>query len=208
MRYTFKDKRYVPRSKLRMPQVHGVKRMLYGLIQTNLSGDKAPETIVLDDDYHLRVYSPEGRLLVKSDDYFGHDPRSIHVGAVEDITILPPSEGTKILGHNPGESVRFKGRLELFKKGENRYLLLPVNHKAGGELFPGFVSIENGSLAILSITREGVEKVFETKKQRGYLAGLHSFPAQEGQPEQILVVTVEEKTENGRDRSMIASYAW
>ena len=206
MRYTFKGNRYVPRSKLRLPQIHGAKRMLYGLTQTNLSGDKAPETIMLDDDFHLRVYSPEGRLLVKSDDYFGRDPRSIRVGVVEDISIMAPPEGATLI--NQSESVGFKGRLELIKQGENRYLLLPVNHAAGGELFPGFGSVENSSLAILSITREGMKKVFETQKQSGYLAGLHSFPAQEGQPEQVLVVTVEEKTKNGGDRSLISAYAW
>ena len=75
-------------------------------------------------------------------------------------------------------------------------------------MFPGFGSVKNSSLAILGITGEGMEKVFETRKQRGYLAALHSFPAQEGQPEQVLVVTVEEKVENGRDRSAIFSYAW
>ena len=119
---------------------------------------------------------------------------------------MAPPEGATLI--NQSEPVGFKGRLELVKQGESRYLLLPVNHTEGGKLFPGFASVENGSLAILSITREGLAKVFETQKQRGYLAGLHSFPAQEGQPEQILVVTVEEKVEGGRDRSMISSYAW
>ena len=207
MRYTFRDNQYVPKSRLRIPKIDGAGHsMLYGLTRANLQGDKAPETIVLDDDFHLRVYSPEGRLLVRSDDYFGHDPRSIRVGVVEDISILAPPAGATLI--NQSEPVGFKGRLELVKQGENRYLLLPVNHKTGGELLPGFASVENSSLAILSITREGFAKVFETKKQRGYLAGLHSFPAQEGHPEQILVVTVEEKTKNGGDRSMISSYTW
>jgi len=212
MRYVFKGDRYVPKSRLRVPQIHGAERMLYGLTRANLEGDKTPETIMLDGDYHLRVYSPEGRLLVKSDDYFGRDPRTISVGVVEDISIMGPAEGATVIKDlttvNQGEPVYFKGRLELIKQGENRYLLLPVNHSAGGELFPGFGSVENSSLAILSITREGMKKVFETQKQSGYLAGLHSFPAQEGQPEQVLVVTVEEKTKNGGDRSLISAYAW
>ena len=206
MRFTFKGNRYVPRSKLGVPQIHGMEFTLYGLTQANLGGDKAPETIVLDDDAHLRMYSLEGRLLVRSDDYFGHDPRSIRVGVVEDITIMAPSDGATTFSQSA--AVGFKGRLELLKQGENRYLLLPVNHKPGGGLFPGLASVENSSVAILSITQEGLQKVFETQKQRGYLAGLHSFPAQNGQPEQILAVTVEEKTENGGDRSVIASYVW
>jgi hypothetical protein len=206
MRYTFKGNQYAPRSQLRVPTVDGTKPMLYGLTRANLKDDKAPETIMLDDDFHLRVYSHEGRLLVKSDDYFGRDPRSIRVGVVEDISIMAPPEGATLI--NQSEPVGFKGRLELIKQGESRYLLLPLNHTAGGKLFPGFASVENSSLAILSIAREGLAKVFETRKQRGYLAGLHSFPAQNGQPEQILVVTVEEKAEGGRDRSIISSYAW
>ena len=119
---------------------------------------------------------------------------------------MAPPEGALLI--NQSEPVGFKGRLELLKKGGNRYLLLPMNHKTGGELLPGLASVESSSLAILSITQEGLEKVFETKKQRGYLAGLHSFPAQEGQPEQILVVSVEEKVEDGGNRSIISSYAW
>jgi hypothetical protein len=206
MRYTFRGNRYAPRSQLRVPTVDGTKPMLYGLTRANLKDDKAPETIMLDDDFHLRVYSHEGRLLVKSDDYFGRDPRSIRVGVVEDISIMAPPEGATLI--NQSKPVGFKGRLELIQQGESRYLLLPLNHTAGGKLFPGVASVENSSLAILSITREGLAKVFETRKQRGYLAGLHSFPAQNGQPEQILVVTVEEKAEDGGDRSVISSYAW
>ena len=33
----------------------------------------------------MRVYSQNGDLIVKSDEYFGHDPRLIDVGVVEDI---------------------------------------------------------------------------------------------------------------------------
>ena len=49
------------------------------MTQQDLNGNGSPETIVLDNEYHLIVYSQNARLVVKSNDYYGHDPRLIDV---------------------------------------------------------------------------------------------------------------------------------
>ncbi|KMP11513.1 hypothetical protein UZ36_04260 [Candidatus Nitromaritima sp. SCGC AAA799-C22] len=197
-RIFYKKGKYAEGRELKLPPMHGSETILYGLTQADLNGDKTPETIMLDNNYHLRVYSASGRVLVKSDYYYGHDPRLIEVGIKEDITGIV----------RQGEPVRFKGRLAFVKRGKERFLLLPVNHKLGGALLSGLVVVENSSLAFLSLSREGFEKVFETKKQRGYLAAYHFVPAEGNQPDRVHVATVEEDGQGGKDLSTIYTYFW
>ncbi|MCH8157250.1 MAG: VCBS repeat-containing protein [Nitrospinae bacterium] len=194
----YKNGRYLKGPKLKLPSIYGLHFILYGLTQVDLNGDRTPETIMLDNDYHLRVYSASGRVLVQSDDYYGHDPRMIDVGVQEDIAGIV----------RQGEPVRFKGRLELVRKDKDRYLILPVNHKVGGSFLSRTVIVKNSSLAFLSISREGFEKVFETKGQRGYLAAFHFVSAQGDQPGRVHVATVEEGGFGGRDVSTIYTYSW
>ncbi len=60
--------------------------ILYGLAFGHIRPTTSKETIFLDNDYKLRVYSSGGRLLVSSDEYFGHDPRMIEVG-IHDVVL-------------------------------------------------------------------------------------------------------------------------
>ncbi len=76
---TFKNGKYRQGRELNTPEIYGTHFILYGLTQQDLNRDGKPETIVLDNGYHLRVYSENGRLIVKSNDYYGHDPRLIDV---------------------------------------------------------------------------------------------------------------------------------
>ena len=80
----FKNSRYFQGSKLNTPDIYGIHYILYGLTQANLDGCRIKETVILDNNYHLRVYSPNGKVLVKSDVYYGHDPRFIEVGVVDE----------------------------------------------------------------------------------------------------------------------------
>ena len=80
----FKNRRYIQGSKLNTPDIYGTHFILYGLTQANLGGNKVKETVILDNNYHLRVYSPNGKVIVKSDAYYGHDPRLIEVGVVDE----------------------------------------------------------------------------------------------------------------------------
>ncbi|NIQ01641.1 MAG: hypothetical protein GWN10_13700 [Nitrospinaceae bacterium] len=160
--------------------------------------DGVVDTIVLDKEYHLRVYSGSGRLLVKSNDYYGHDPRLIDVGVKEDI------EGIV----QQGEPVPFKGRLLFVTKGEDRFLFLPKNHRIGGSLLARMVLVEDSSLVILGISREGFEKLFETKKQRGYLAAYQVMDLPENQKKRVHMATVEEGGLTGRTISTVYTYEW
>ena len=137
--------------------------ILYGLALGRITPSNSKQTIFLDNNYHLRVYSPGGRLLVSSNEYFGHDPRIIEVGLKDQV------DGTFIDYPDAPQPIRFKGKLQLIQHSAQKFLLVPKNHRTGSFLSK-LVIVKNSSLVILGITPEGFEKAYETKKQRGYLA--------------------------------------
>ncbi len=140
---------------------------VYGLAQGRITPSKSKETIFLDNNYHLRVYSPGGRLLVSSNEYFGHDPRLIEVG-LKDVV-----DGTFIDYPSAPQPIHFKGKLQLIQHNAQKFLLVPKNHRTGSFLSK-LVIVKNSSLVILRITPEGLEKAYETKKQRGYMAAFQA----------------------------------
>ncbi|MBC8282310.1 MAG: VCBS repeat-containing protein [Nitrospinae bacterium] len=162
----FKNRRYIQGPKLNTPDIYEMRFILYGLTQTDLSGNKLKDTVILDDNYHLRVYSPNGKVIVKSDEYYGHDPRLVDVGVVDDI-------GT---GDTMGKPVRYKSRLQFVKNGSRRFLVLPKNYTAGNGLLDRLVIVNNSGLAILGGNREGFERIFESNKQKGYLGAFRVVP--------------------------------
>ena len=170
----FKNRRYIQGPKLNTPDLYGKYFILYGLTQANLGGNKAKETVVLDNNYHLRVYSPNGKVLVKSDAYYGHDPRLIEVGVVDEELGNVTNGGGETVGRE--DPVRYKGRLQFVKNGGRRFLVLPRNYPVGGGLVQNLVIVNNSGLVILGVNREGFEKVFESNKQKGFLAAFRVVP--------------------------------
>tara|TARA_B100000686_G_scaffold295066_1_gene325688 strand:+ start:388 stop:2259 length:1872 start_codon:yes stop_codon:yes gene_type:complete len=169
----FKNRRYMQGRKINSPDIHGTHFILYGLTQADLRGNKKKDTVILDNQYHLRVYSPNGKTIVKSDEYYGHDPRLIDVGVVEEgLGNLTP--GTTNAGR--GQPVRYKGRLQFVKNGRRRFLVLPKNYSVGGGLLEGLVIVENSGIAILSLNREGFERFYESNKQKGFLTAFKVVP--------------------------------
>jgi hypothetical protein len=162
----FKNRRYILGRKINTPDIYDLNFILYGLTQTDLSGNKKKDTVILDDEYHLRVYSSKGKVVVKSDEYYGHDPRMVDVGVVDDI-------GT---GDMLGKPVRYKGRLQFVKNGRRRFLILPKNYTAGNGLLSRLVIVNNSGLAFLGVNREGFERAFESSKQKGYLGAFRVVP--------------------------------
>ncbi|MDC1123404.1 VCBS repeat-containing protein, partial [Nitrospinaceae bacterium] len=167
-----KRRRYILGSKLNTPDIYGKFFNLYGLTQTDLSGNKIKDTIILDDKYHLRVYSPEGRVIVKSDEYYGHDPRFIDVGVVEEFGGL--ASGSNNITR--AKAVRYKSRLQFVKNSRRRFLVLPKNYVAGNGMLDQMIIVENSGLAILGVNREGFERLFESGKQKGYLGAFRVVP--------------------------------
>lgn len=176
---------------------------LYGLALGRITPSKSKETIFLDNNYHLRVYSPGGRLLVSSNEYFGHDPRLIEVGLKEQVA------GTFIDYPDAPQPVRFKGRLQLIQHNARKFLLVPKNHRTGSFLSK-LVIVKNSSLVILGATPEGLEKVYETKKQRGYLAAFQvTDAATEGQKQIHVAHVVDHGGVFGEKKiSTIYTYTW
>ena len=102
-------------------------------------------------------------MLVKSDEYYGHDPRVMDIGLIDrwvEMSDMPSRVAP----------VHFRGRLALRKRRGRKFLLVPRNHRLGGQLLERTVLVNNSSLVILELGRGGFKKVFETRKQRGYLA--------------------------------------
>lgn len=191
----FKENGYQQGAELKLPSIYGMEFIIYGMTQTDLNANGLQDAILLDKDYHLRVYSAEGRLIIKSNDYYGHDPRMIDIGVRNDVS-----------GTSQGEPVRFRGRLQLVKANDKKFLLLPKNHMfGGGELIKTAVVV-NSNIVVLNITREGFEKVFETKKQRGYLAAYQVMSLPDKQ--QVHVATVNKEGLLGKETSIIYTYDW
>jgi len=169
----FKKRRYTQGRKINSPDIYGKSFILYGLTQVDLSGNKIKETVTLDNQYHLRVYSQNGKTLVKSDDYYGHDPRMIDVGVVDEGLGNLTGGASNV---SRGQPVRYKGRLQFVKNGGRRFLVLPKNYAAGGGLLEDLVIVDNSGIAILGVNREGFERYFESTKQKGFLTAFKVVP--------------------------------
>ena len=193
----FRGGRYIEGAELEIPSIYGRPFILYGLTQT-VSRNKKKNTIILDKDYHLRIYSPDGSLLVKSDAYYGHDPRVIDTGVKEEMGGVVQQ----------GEPVHYRGRLQFVKSGGKKFLLIPKNYRAGGKLFSKMVVVNNSSLVILEITEEGFEKVVETKKQKGYIAAYQVMDSLKAEQKKIHVVTVQKGPMVEKAKSTIFTYDW
>ena len=197
-RVLFKNGKYRQGRKLNTPDIYGTHFILYGLTQQDLNGNGITETIVLDNKYHLRVYSSNGRLVVKSSDYYGHDPRLIDVGVREDIAGVV----------RQGDPVRFKGRLQFVKVGGSRFLLLPLNHNFGGGYLDRLVMVENSGLALLRLTGEGFAKAYESSKQKGFLGTYRVIPHKKGAGAGVYVLRVDKAMWAKSVYSILSTYEW
>ena len=202
----YKRRRYILGFKLKTPDIYGKLFNLYGLTQTDLSGNKIKDTIILDDKYHLRVYSPRGRVIVKSDEYYGHDPRFIDVGVVEEFGGL--ASGSSNLTR--AKAVRYKSRLQFVKNGRRRFLVLPKNYVAGNGMLDQMVIVENSGLAILGVNREGFERLFESSKQKGYLGAFRVVPRKGNAGADVYILRTDKDYLNDRSpmTSTFSTYFW
>jgi hypothetical protein len=78
----------------------------------------------------------------------------------------------------------------------------------GGGAFARTVIVENCNLVVLGITQEGFEKVFETKKQRGYLSAYQVMDSPNSSNKQVHVATVIKAGLLGKESSIIYTYDW
>ena len=203
----FKNRRYIQGSKLNTPDIYGKYFILYGLTQANLGGNKVKETVVLDNNYHLQVYSPSGKVLVKSDAYYGHDPRLIEVGVVDEELGNVTTGGGATVGRE--DPVRYKGRLQLVKNGGRRFLVLPKNYLTGSGLLSQTIIVNNSGLVILGINREGFEKVLESNKQKGFLAAFRVLPRKDNAGVDVHILRTEKNFfSNTGGMSNFSTYFW
>jgi hypothetical protein len=193
----FKNRKYREGRKLKIPEVYGTHFILYGLAQQDVNGSGSKETIVLDNSYHLRVYSSRGRLIVKSNDYYGHDPRLIDVGVEEDVS-----------GAREGSPQRFKGRLEFAKIGRDRFLAIPLNKTLGSGILNKLVIVENSGLAFLRLTAEGFDKAFESSKQKGFMAASRVIAHKKGSGAKVYMLRVDKESMKKKVVSTFSTYNW
>ena len=196
-RVIFKKGKYRQSRKLNTPDIYGKHFILYGLTQQDINGNGTPETIVLDNAYHLRAYSASGRMLVKSNTYYGHDPRIIDVGVEEDVS------GTVL-----GTPVRLKGRLEFAKTGANKFLFIPMNKVVGNGLISRLVLVNNSGVAVLRMTGEGFEKAFESNMQKGFLASFRVIPNKKKEGAEVYMLRVDKDFFTNKTFSTISAYSF
>lgn len=194
----YQNGRYRQGPKVKIPPKYRLPFIVYGLNLTNIDSNENIETIILDKDYHLRVYSASGRLLVKSDEYFGHDPRLINIGVKEDITGVVKE----------GEPEHVRGRLLFEENGDKRFLLLPKNHRPGGIKLSKMVIVNNSNLVMLRLDKDGFVKVLETKKQKGYLAAFQVMENPIDKTKMIHIATVDAGGLLKKTISTIFTYKW
>ena len=206
-RVLFKSRRYIQGPKINTPDIYGKHFILYGLTQVDLSGNRIKDTVILDDEYHLRVYAPNGKLAVKSDEYYGHDPRLVDVGVVDE-GFGNLTTGASVIGR--GQAVRYKNRLQFVKNGGHRFLVLPKNYVAGGGLLNQLIIVENSGLAILGVNREGFERLFETSKQKGYLGAFRVVPRKGNAGADVHILRTEKDyiNESSKKTSTFSTYFW
>jgi len=198
-RMMYRKGRYRVHSKLKLPEVYGTEFILYGLTSADINGNGKRETVILDKNHKLRVYSARGRVRVQSEETYGRDPRSFDLGVRE--------EGGGVV--QEGEPVPYRGRLQFIRQGNNRYLLLPKNTSAGGSLLPGLTVDTHGSITFLQLTPEGFKKTTELKKQKGYTASYGVMQAQKDYPKSVHMATVDVGGAlSGKTVSTIYTYFW
>lgn len=183
--------KFVEGSDLALPSVTGMNFTLYGLTQATLSSSKTNITIALDNDYHLRVYSPSGRLLEKSDEYYGHDPRPMDLGIRSDL-----------IENRLKELFYYKGRLQLVLRGDKRFVFVPKNFRLGGNILSKAIYVNDCSLEVLQVNEEGLERIGELKKQRGYIA------AYQIDGSMIYMAAVQKDNLSGKVFSTLYIYKW
>ncbi|CCQ89227.1 exported hypothetical protein [Nitrospina gracilis 3/211] len=197
----YRNNTYKEGAKLGFERFLNQQTTLYGVTLEDTNFDKSIEIIVLDNNYNLRVYSTDGKLLVKSEDYYGHDPRQIEVGLKDQ----PYVDFTDPYVPRP---VRYKGRLVPVQKRNQRFLLVPKNHRFGGNWLSELVVINSSSLAFIAVNKEGLETVFETNKQKGYLAAFQVVGTKDSRRQQVHVATVADKGGLFRDEKMTTLFVY
>jgi hypothetical protein len=195
---SFKNGKYIQGPQLNTPDIYGTQFILYGFTQEDLNGNGKLETIVLDKNYHLRVYSENGRTIVKSNDYYGHDPRLIDVGVREDIDV-----GTQL-----GEEVRYRGKLNFVEMGADRFLVLPLNKPHGDGFLNRLIIIQGSGLALLRVTGEGFEKAFESSKQKGFLGAYKIIPNKKNSEALVYILRIDKDFVTKKTFSTISTYKW
>ncbi len=194
----FQNGQYRQGADLNTPEIYGTHFILYGMTQQDLNGNGTAETVMLDDNSRLRIYTPSGKLIVKSSDYYGHDPRLIDVGVKEEITGVV----------RQGDPVRFRGRLQFVKIGGDRFLLLPRNHNAGDGFLDRLVIVEGSGLTLLRLTAEGFEKAYESTKQKGFLGNYRVIPRKNGAGADVYMLRVDKTTWAKNVSSTLSTYEW
>ena len=77
-------------------------------------------------------------------------------------------------------------------------------------MFAGLVVVNNSNLAILGIYKEGLERVFETKKQKGYLAAFQVVDQSGSRSKQVHAVIVSDigGVLSSKKISTVFTYDW
>lgn len=205
-KFHHKKGEYTKTSEVRIDPVLDPDLTLYGFAQEDITFDKSLEIIVLDKNYKLRVYSSDGRLLVKSDEYYGHDPRLIDVGLVQyDDSVLGGSINPDI-----PQPVNYRGRILSVNHHGKRFLLIPKNNRFGGSVLSGLTAVNSCNVVFLGVHKEGLDKIFETKNQKGYLAAFNTTDIKGSRSKLIHVATVADKGGAFRDEIVTTffTYLW
>ncbi len=152
--------KYISRETLKLP----VNVNIYGFAMGDVNKDGNVETVVIDDDSYLRVYSHENEIIWKSSDHYGGYALSIKQRT-------PTSSLSTVPNYMPGKTIVIKGRIflrDLNNNGQNEIIIVH-NISSTGNLFPNSKVFDKSHVVNLEWDGIGYNKTWETKKLDAYI---------------------------------------
>lgn len=175
---------------------------IFDFTLADLNGDKLPETVVVDKNEKLNVYSPSGELLFVSEDNYGGS--LVHFGP----TTAEIQTQTNIIGGNISKE-QAEDRILIYipepavakdVTGDGRdEIIISKNLFQGMRILANSRSYSGGSVVCLKWDNDELKEVWKTKRYPGYLSGYSLWLSDAG--------STGETESTGQIARMVLSYA-
>ncbi len=169
------------REKLAVPD--GVN--LFDFAIADLDGDGLTEVVAIDQNDRLRVLRPSGKLLWKSDDYYGGTTR--YIGGLEAMGIADRSVALGDLGR-----IYVPGRIVIADVNGDGVpdVIVNKNLSSSSRVFRNMKSYPSGEIHALTWNGIGLTELWRTRKIDGYITDYQLRPDKTGTAADLTVGVV------------------